>query len=150
MCTSVPHKSVKVGIKKKSCLSRCPLILFRSRKWLLQKKLTAYNTQCSLGEKKNLFHHSTTHLRFVVFQLCHRKGSHSQEDFQRLIHLFIKGKKKLYGYNGRFLNRAPPKSHHRTPLVQYFPAHRTASLSPSLPSSGPKLQFASSPPDALS
>lgn len=61
------------------------------------------------GRRKMLFLNSTTNLGFMAFKLCYRKGPHSQEDFQRLIYLFIKKKKDTkHSYNCHFLNRTAP------------------------------------------
>lgn len=90
---------------------------------LKKKKVTAYNTRSIWGRrKKKIFLSSATNLRFVVFQFCYRKGPHPQENFQRLVCLFIKKKNKMHCFNGLFLNKTAPNhtSTHLWCTVSYF------------------------------
>lgn len=127
MCTSISYKLFKVMRvgKKILHLTRCQIILHKGSTWLMQKKVLPYNTMCCSGKEKTkkptLFLSSTTNLGFVAFKLCYGKGPHSQEDFQRLIHLFIKKKKDTkHSYNCHFLNRTAP-NHISIPSDTVFP-----------------------------
>lgn len=117
---------------KSSCLSRwihrfCLEAVYR----LIKESLSSQYSLVFEGEKENIS--STTNLRLVVFKLSYRKGSHPQEDLQRLIRLFVEKKKGKHTVTMATAEQNTPKSHQshqHTHLMLENKIGNTASLSP--------------------